>query len=373
MSKFNIVEKDNPTSDAEISKILDNPGFGDYLTDHMAHISYRANDDLDKHLMTTSKNGTWFNHEVVPFGNISISPAASVFHYGQEIFEGVKAYRRSDDSIWMFRPELNAERFQKSALRLGLPDLSIDDFVESIKEVVRIDRRWVSSREHQALYIRPFMIATEAFIGVGCSKEVDYYCILSPVGNYFGKPKPVNIWVEEEFFRAGPGGTGFAKCGGNYAASLLPAAIAYEKGFSQVLYLDAADRASVEELGGMSFFAVKKDGSVLTPRLNGQILDSVTRRSVIEVLKDRGTKIEETKILLNDLINGIKSGEIVECFACGTAAVIASIGRLAGKGFDVQIGVEQVEGELTVSLRDEIVGIQTGKVEDRFGWCTKIC
>jgi branched-chain amino acid aminotransferase len=371
-TKFEIVKKDIITSDEQLASIFENPGFGVYFTDHMAHIRYTADPTLDDHLLTTSANGSWSDFEVIPFANISISPAASVFHYGQEIFEGLKAYKYADGSIWLFRPERNAVRFNQSATRLGLPDLPVEDFIEAIKQVVTQDKRWVPSKKGQSLYIRPFMIASEPFLGVRSAHQVDFYCILSPAGDYFGTPKPVKIWVETEFHRAGPGGTGAAKCGGNYAASLLPAAKAYEKGYSQVLFLDAADKESVEELGGMSFFAVYKDGSVVTPQLNGQILESVTRASVIEVLNDRNIKVVERKISLTELVDGIKSGDIVEAFACGTAAVITSISELSNDDFTATLSDGDVEGELTVSLREEIVGIQTGKVADKYGWCTQI-
>jgi branched-chain amino acid aminotransferase len=354
------------------AQIFKNPGFGVYFTDHMAHAQFRADDGIDEHSGVSTANGDWYDHEIIPYGNLSLNPAAAVLHYGQEIFEGIKAFKRADGSIWTFRIDKNAARFNESGKRLGLPDLPVSDFIESVKTLVNVDKEWAPSGEGEALYIRPFMIATEPFLGVRAAHLVDYYCILSPVGNYFGTPKPVSIWVEEEYFRAGPGGTGFAKCGGNYAASLLPAEKAYESGFSQVLYLDARDQESVEELGGMSFFAVYADGHVATPRLNGQILASVTRDTVLTLLREQGVDAREEKLSIHKLVDDIKSGRVVEAFACGTAAVVAPIGRLAGSEFDVTIGGGTEEGKLTQELRDKIVAIQRGDAPDEHGWCTRL-
>ncbi|MDR0950423.1 MAG: branched-chain amino acid aminotransferase [Candidatus Ancillula sp.] len=377
MSKFKFVEKTNKTTDEELAKIFENPGFGDYMSDHMAHIHYEFDESkaTDPHnIETTSKTGEWSNYEIIPYGPISLEPAAAVFHYGQEIFEGLKAYKHDDGSIYTFRPELNAKRFQKSAHRLGLPDLSVEDFIDSIKEAVTIDKRWVQSGRGKALYIRPFMIASEPFLGVRPSKSIDYYCILSPVGDYFGTAKAVTIWIEKEYFRAGPGGTGAAKCGGNYAASLLPQTLAAEHGCSQVLYLNARDQKNIEELGGMSFVCVYKDGRVVTPNLNGNILDSVTRRTVLEVCREWGYDVQERELSLEELIEGIKSGEISEAFACGTAAVVAPIGEFKSDDFEVTLDYgDKEEGELTTKLRDEIVGIQKGHRPDTRGWLYKIC
>lgn len=241
-SKFEITTNQNPISESEKAKIFANPGFGVYFTDHLAHIHYTADEGIDEHLGVNLTNGKWSNFEVIPYGPLAIEPAAAVFHYGQEIFEGLKAYKRPDGSVWTFRPGKNSERFNKSAIRVGLPPLPEEDFLASIAAVVQQDVDWIPTGEGESLYIRPVMFANEPFFGVRAAHIVEYYCILSPVGNYFGTPKPVTIWVEQEFFRAGPGGTGFAKCGGNYAASMLPATIAYEKGCSQVLYLDARDQ-----------------------------------------------------------------------------------------------------------------------------------
>lgn len=370
---FRIVKNEHVPSDEEVNKILENAGFGDYITDHMTHIHYTANPGVGAHDVVTSKNGVWAGHELLGFGPINLTPAALGLHYGQEVFEGMKAYKRADGTVWTFRPELNAKRISDSARRVGLPDISVDDFMDAVDLLIETDKRWIPTGPNESLYIRPVIFASENSIGLRSAREVEFYVIATPFSSYIKADKPVSIWVERDFFRAGPGGTGAAKCGGNYAASLLPQALADEQGFSQVLYLDARDQESVEELGGMSFFAVYKDGTVKTPRLNGQILDSITRRSAIEVLRDRGVNVEETTITITSLIEDIKSGEVVESFACGTAAVVFPIGRLASKDFDVTIQNSEGEGALTKSVREEIVGIQTGKLPDRFNWCHQVC
>lgn len=371
MSNFRIQENLAPASAERVAEVLGNPGFGNHFTDYMAHIRYEANPEIDSYLGVSSANGVWSEHEIIPFQNLSISPAASVFHYGQEIFEGIKAFKREDGSVWTFRYNENAKRFNQSAQRLGLPDLPEADFMDSIRELVAKDSRWAASGQGQALYIRPFMIASEPFLGVRSAHLVDYYCILSPSANYFNTSRPVDIWVEREYFRAGPGGTGAAKCGGNYAASLYPGQLAYAKGFSQVLYLDARDQDSVEELGGMSFFVAYKDGRVRTPALNGQILPSITRDSIITILKDEGIDVQETKISITELAADLKAGRVAEVFACGTAAAVSAIGRLVSTDFDVDFA-GGVEGELVQFLRSTIVGIQMGSIEDTRGWTFRL-
>lgn len=380
-SKFQHNLKENLLDQAQVDQILEKPGFGNFFTDHMAHIKFIGNQNTSHKSAELTHDEDrqivgWQNHEIIPYGDIKLDPSAAVLHYGQEIFEGVKAYRHRDGSIWTFRPYQNAKRFNESAKRLALPELTEDDFVESIKELVKVDRRWVpqNTGNGESLYIRPFMFASEPFLGVRPSRIVDYYCILSPVSSYFGTPKPVDIWVETSYFRAGPGGTGAAKCGGNYAASLLPAQKASEKGCSQVLYLDARNSSSIEELGGMSFFAVTQDKMILTPKLNGNILDSITRKSILEVAKDRGYQVKELNLKIDEVVEAIKDSEIVEAFACGTAAVISPIGRLRNDNFDVSIDYhDDIEGKITTELRDVIVGIQTGIVDDKYDWMVKIC
>lgn len=354
----------NRKSEQERAEILANPGFGDFFTDHTAVIDWSAD--------ASGRNGEWHDARIEPYGPIAMDPAASVLHYGQEIFEGLKAYRHADGSVWTFRPHANAARLNKSAQRLALPQLDEEVFVDSLRKVVATDIEWVPSGDGEALYLRPFMIATEAFLGVRAAREVSFRVIASPAGNYFGgELKPVAIWVSQNYARAGRGGTGSAKCGGNYAASLVAQLEAEENGCKQVLFLDSFNENAVEELGGMNVFFVTKDHKLITPALTGTILEGVTRSSVIQLAKDRGMVVEERKISLDEWREGIASGEIAEVFACGTAAVITPIGLL--KNGDELIGDENAAaGEVTMSIREELLGIQLGTVEDRHGWLERL-
>ena len=357
--QFEITERPDRVSDADRAAVLANPGFGNHFTDHMA-------------LVTWTADAGWHDAKIVPYGNLSISPAAAVLHYAQEIFEGLKAYRHADGSVWTFRPEANAARFARSARRLALPELPEEDFLGAITALVRADAAWVPSGAEASLYLRPFMYGSEAFLGVRPSLEAEFLVIASPVGPYFaGGVKPVSIWVSQDMHRAGAGGTGDAKCGGNYAASLKPQIEAYEQGFEQVLFLDASTNTAIEELGGMNVFFVRADGSVETPELSGSILEGVTRMSIIQLLEDRGHEVVERRILLTEVQEGLADGSIVEAFACGTAAVVTPIGRLAGAEFDATISGGG-PGELTLSIRDELTGIQTGRVADPHGWMTRL-
>ncbi|GAA1341025.1 branched-chain amino acid aminotransferase [Arthrobacter roseus] len=353
----------HPKSDAERTEILANPGFGDYFSDHTAVVDY----SVDEH-----GQGSWSNARVEPYGPIALDPAAAVLHYGQEIFEGLKAYRHADGSIWTFRADKNAVRLNRSARRLALPELPEDVFVEAIRQLVGADKAWVPSGDGEALYLRPFMIATEAFLGVRPAREVSFRVIASPAGNYFGGDlKPVSIWLSRDYARAGRGGTGAAKCGGNYAASLAAQLEAEAHGCKQVLFLDQFNDNAVEELGGMNVFFVFKDGSLATPALSGTILEGVTRDSVLELARQRGLKVEERKITLDEWRDGVASGDITEVFACGTAAVITPIGEL--KDGDSVIGAPEAKaGDVTMSIREELLGIQTGAVKDTNGWLTRL-
>ena len=354
----------NRKSEQERAEILANPGFGDFFTDHTAVIDWSAD--------ASGRNGEWHDARIEPYGPIAMDPAASVLHYGQEIFEGLKAYRHADGSVWTFRPHANAARLNKSAQRLALPQLDEEVFVDSLRKVVATDIEWVPSGDGEALYLRPFMIATEAFLGVRAAREVSFRVIASPAGNYFGgELKPVAIWVSQDYARAGRGGTGSAKCGGNYAASLVAQLEAEENGCKQVLFLDSFNDNAVEELGGMNVFFVTKGNKLVTPALTGTILEGVTRSSVIQLAKDRGMVVEERKITLDEWREGIASGEIAEVFACGTAAVITPIGLL--KNGKELIGDENAAaGEMTMSIREELLGIQLGTVEDRHGWLERL-
>lgn len=356
---FAVTPNPNPASDDRRQELIDKPAFGQLFSDNMAHISW-------------TEEGGWTDRRVEPYGPIAMDPGASVLHYAQEVFEGLKAYHHADGSIWLFRPDANAERFQNSAERLSLPQLSIDDFIGSVVALVKQDRGWVPTRREYTLYMRPFMFASEAFLGVRKAKKVDYCVIASPSGPYFtGGVKPVSIWVEDKWFRTGPGGTGFAKCGGNYAASLVGEYNGIEHGCEQVCFVDAATKTYLEELGGMNMFTVHKDGHLETPSLTGTILPGVTRRSVIQLAKDHGRDVVETMIKLDDLLADIRSGEVTEVFACGTAAIVTPIGRFKSETFDVTVGNNE-SGTFTTDLRNELLGIQLGEIEDPHNWMWKV-
>ncbi|CEA08483.1 Branched-chain-amino-acid aminotransferase [Arthrobacter saudimassiliensis] len=353
----------HPKSAQERAAILADPGFGNHFTDHTAVVDYRAGE---------SGEGSWQEARIEPYGPIPMDPAAAVLHYGQEIFEGLKAYRHADGSIVTFRPEANAARLNASARRLALPELPEELFLESLRQLVDVDRDWVPTGDGEALYLRPFMIATEAFLGVRPAREVSYRVIASPAGNYFGgELKPVSIWLSTKYARAGRGGTGEAKCGGNYAASLIAQMEGEAHGCKQVLFLDEANDNAVEELGGMNVFFVFKDGRLVTPALSGTILHGVTRSSVLQLGRDRGLDVQERKITLNEWRDGVASGDITEVFACGTAAVITPIGELKSEDFTVG-SPDAAAGEVTMSIREQLLGIQTGTVEDTHGWLTRL-
>lgn len=357
-STFTLTEAERLPA-AERDAILANPGFGDHFTDHMVSIIWTATDG-------------WHDAQVLPYGPIAMDPASSVLHYGQEIFEGMKAYRRADDSIVIFRPEENARRLNESAVRLALPELPVELFVEATKRLVEIDSEWVPRGADQSLYLRPFMIADESFLGVRAAQRARFMVIASPAGPYFtGGVKPVSIWLSQDFARAGHGGTGAAKCGGNYAASLLPQNVAAENGCQQVLFTDAGNPDVIDELGGMNLFLVRADKTLLTPALNGNILPGITRKSLIQLAKDRGYAVEERAVTVTGWREGVADGSIVEAFACGTAAVITPIGQLKSPDFTIDFG-DKAPGEFTLSLREELTGIQYGTHEDRHGWLTEI-
>ncbi len=333
--------------------VLQNPGFGQHFTDHMVDICW-------------SIRGGWHRPRVQPYGPITLDPAAAVLHYGQEVFEGIKAYRHADGSIHTFRPDQNGRRLQRSARRLALPELPVSYFLQSIRELVALDGAWVPDGDDQSLYLRPFMFAKEAFLGVRPANKVAYYLIASPAGAYFkGGVTPVSIWLSEDFARAGKGGTGAAKTGGNYAASLLPQSEAYENECDQVVFLD--QDGNVEELGGMNIVFVYKDGTLVTPQ-SDSILEGITRESILQLARDRGHRVEGRGISLSEWREGVASGDIVEVFACGTAAVVTPIGQLNGKDFFD----EQPTGSLALSLREELTDIQYGRREDKHGWLVRL-
>lgn len=355
-ARFKVVSSQNPTSDEAWAKALEELDFGTVFGDHMASMKW------------TSSDG-WHDRQVEAYGPLPLQPSAAVLHYGQEIFEGMKAYRWADGSVWTFRPTFNAARMNLSAKRMAMPELQVEDFLGSIAQLVKQDERWVPGSEDSALYLRPMMIASEPFLGVRPAKEYLYLVISSPVGPYFkGGLKPVSIWISSDFHRAAPGGTGSAKTGGNYAASLLPQQLAADRGFDQVCYLDASTNSNLEELGGMNVFVVFADGSVATPPVSGSILEGGTRSSILQLLKDRDLSVRETDIPLAELVEQVQTGQVTEMFACGTAAVVTPIGRIAGSDFDLSIP----GGSLTASIHTELGGIQRGTVPDRHGWMYRL-
>ncbi|CAM4097675.1 putative branched-chain-amino-acid aminotransferase [Novosphingobium lubricantis] len=340
------------------AKVLANPGFGTAFTDHMVEIDF-------------AEGRGWHDARVIPYGPIAMDPAAAVLHYAQEIFEGLKAYRLADGGIALFRPDANARRFNASAKRLAMPELPEDLFVEAVRQQVLADADWFPTVEGGSLYLRPFMFASEAFLGVRPAREYKFLVIASPAGNYFKSGAPaVSIWVSD-YTRAAPGGTGAAKCGGNYAASLVPTAEAFARGHDQVLFLDAAERKWVEELGGMNLFFVFDDGSVLTPELTGTILPGITRSSLLTLAAQEGLAVREGRYSLDQWRADAASGKLVETFACGTAAVVTPVGKVASRDGEFMIG-SGGPGQLTQKLRQTLVGIQRGEIADTHGWVTRI-
>ena len=356
---FIVKRNDQPLPDEQREQVLAAPGFGKYFTDHMSVVSWSATDG-------------WHDAQVRPYGPLLLDPSAAVLHYAQEIFEGLKAYRHDDGSVWAFRPEANAERFRRSATRLALPLMDTEDFVAAIRTLVETDLAWVPSGGETSLYLRPFMFASEAFLGVRPANEVTFCVIASPAGAYFaGGLKPVSIWLSSEYTRAAPGGTGAAKCGGNYAASLLPMLEAQAHGCDQVCFLDAVERRWVEELGGMNLYFVMDDGSVVTPELTGTILEGVTRSSILQIAADLGHPVTERRIAIAEWREGAASGRITEVFACGTAAVVTPVGRLASADGDVVAG-DGTTGPVTAAVRSALLDIQYGRTPDTRGWLTRL-
>ena len=343
---------------AERDAILADPGFGKHFTDHMVDICW-------------SERGGWHRPRVQPYGPIMLDPAASVLHYGQEIFEGLKAYRHADGSIWSFRPDANARRLQRSAKRLALPELPEQYFIEALRQLIATDGDWVPSAPETSLYLRPFMFAKEAFLGVRPAHKVAFYVIASPAGAYFhGGVKPVSIWLSTEYSRAGKGGTGAAKTGGNYAASLVAQAEAADHGCAQVLFLDSVEGKWLEELGGMNVVLVYKDGTLVTPK-SDSILEGITRDSILQLAEDRGHRVERRRVSIDEWREGAASGDIVEAFACGTAAVVTPIAMI--KAADFTIGSpDTAAGDLTMSLRAELTDIQYGRLPDPHGWMLRL-
>ncbi|MDF0529918.1 branched-chain amino acid aminotransferase [Tsukamurella sp. 8F] len=352
-----------PKSDVERDAILAAPGFGTYFTDHM--VSLRWNPEQG-----------WHDGEVVAYGPITLEPSAVVLHYAQEIFEGLKAYRHEDGTIATFRPEANAARFQRSADRLAIPELPSELFLDSLKELVAVDRAWVpKAGGEESLYLRPFIFADEPGLGVRPANSYRYLLIASPAGAYFpGGVKPVSVWLSREYVRAAPGGTGAAKFGGNYAASLLAQAQAADEGCDQVVWLDAVEREYIEEMGGMNLFFVFGSGAdarLVTPELSGSLLPGITRDSLVQLAADAGFGVEERRISVSELEAGVKDGSVTEVFACGTAAVITPVGKVKGAKEDFTVG-DGEPGQVTMALRDTLTRIQRGSLADTHGWMTRL-
>jgi branched-chain amino acid aminotransferase len=347
-----------PTTPERRAAILRDPGFGRAFTDHMVTIRYAEGED-------------WHDAKIGPRGPLTMEPAAAVLHYSQQVFEGLKAYRTADGGAVLFRPEANARRFQKSAERLAMPLLPEATFVEAIDELVKIDRDWIPDGDG-SLYLRPFMFASEAFLGVKPSSEYLFIVIASPVASYFkSKDDAVSLWVSQDFTRAAPGGTGAAKCGGNYAASLLAQREGAKHGCEQVVFLDAVERRWVEELGGMNIFFVFADGSMVTPPIGGTILPGITRASIIALANDLRIPVREEPYSLEEWRADAASGRLKETFACGTAAVLTPIGTVKSRDGEFPIG-NGGPGARTEALRAALIDIQRCRAPDPHGWVHRV-
>jgi len=351
---FSFTPNAAPVAASEREERLVNPGFGRVFTDHMALVHY-------------SEAKSWHDAQITARASLTMDPASSVLHYAQEIFEGLKAYRHADGKIALFRPDANARRFRASARRMAMPELPDALFLESIRALVSADRDWIPDIEGGALYLRPFMFASEVFLGVKPSAEYLYMVIASSVGDYFKGAPSVSLWATREYTRAAPGGTGEAKCGGNYATSLIAQAEAIRNGCDQVVFLDAAERRWVEELGGMNIFFVFGDGSMVTPPLGGTILAGITRDSILAIARAEGIAVREERYSIEQWRADAQSGRLTEAFACGTAAVVTPIGSVKTADGGFAIGGQSI-GPLTQRLRDQLVGIQRGQAADPAGW-----
>ncbi|HET9956960.1 MAG TPA: branched-chain amino acid aminotransferase [Polyangiaceae bacterium] len=359
---FELHRKPQPLSDVERADVMKNLGFGRVFTEHMVTLRY-------------SVEAGWHAGRIEPYAPLTLDPAASVLHYGQAVFEGFKAYRQPDGGIASFRPDAHARRFAASARRLAMPELPLDAFVAAADALIRAEQHWVPSKPGESLYLRPLMIATEAALGVRPAREYTFLLFGSPSGNYFPQGiKPLSVWLCKDFVRAAPGGTGEAKCAGNYAASLVAQQRALEQGCQQVIWLDACERRYVEEMGGMNlFFVYEKAGRVrlVTPRLTGSLLAGITRDSILKIGAELGYEAEEATISVEDWEQGVQSGELTEVFACGTAAVITPVGQVKFEGGAWPIhGGES--GPVALKLREHLLAIQHGERADVYGWMHRI-
>lgn len=350
---------DSPMAEKDRAAIMANPGFGKYLTDHMVTIRY------------THDKG-WHDARVSPLQDLGLSPGTMVLHYAGEIFEGMKAYRLPDGGVTLFRPGANASRFNASAERLAMAQIPEDMFVSAVRALVHADQDWVPPQDGASLYLRPFMIGTEMAIGTHPSNSFLFSVIASPVASYFkGDAAGVSLWVSENYTRAAPGGTGAAKCGGNYAGALAAQAEAAREGCEQVVFLDAVERRWVEELAGMNIFFVFEDGSLQTPPLSGTILPGITRDSVIQLARDADMSVREERYAIDQWKADAESGRLRETFACGTAAVVTPVGKVSAPDWSFSIG-NGGPGEVTTRLRDQLVAIQRGEAPDAHGWVERL-
>ena len=365
MTEFEIHPTSRPVPEAEREAILAAPGFGQVFTDHMVTLRWSA-------------ASGWHDARLEPYGPLTLDPATSVFHYGQEFFEGMKAYRQDSGSVALFRPEANAARFNRSARRMAMPELPEETFIRALEVLVTQDSAWVPGGLGNSLYLRPFMIATQR--GLGFTKPSDRYlfCVIaSPATAYFGAtPRALTVWLSEEYTRAAPGGTGFAKAGGNYGGAFAAGQEAVAQECDQVVWLDSAERTWVEEMGGMNLFFVFRRGprqpSIMTPALTGTLLPGVTRDSLLTLAPTLGIAAEEGALSIDQWRRQCASGELAEVFACGTAAVIAPVGAVKGRSTAWLVGDGSL-GPVTLWLREELLGIQYGQRPDPFGWVHKVC
>lgn len=355
MDKIRIEKAENMKQKPAIKGIP----FGEYFTDHMFLMDYEA-----------AKG--WHDPRIVPYGDLSLSPASMVFHYAQEIFEGMKAYRSPNGEIRLFRPDENISRMNNSAERMCIPQIPEDIFLEGLKQLVALDKDWVPSEPETSLYIRPFVFATDAHLGVHASKTYLFLIIMCPVGSYYPEGlNPVRIMIEDNDVRAVRGGTGYTKCGGNYAASIRAGQKAEKQGYSQVLWLDGITRRNIEEVGAMNVM-FKINGKIVTPELSGSVLPGITRKSCLELLKSWGYEVDEREFSVDELVKAAEDGTLEEAWGTGTAAVISPIGEISFEGKKHEIGGFKI-GELTQKLYDTLTGIQWGKLDDNFGWSVKVC
>ncbi len=338
---------------------LDPLPFGRFFSDHMF-------------LMNYEKGRGWYDPRIVPYAPFVLEPSCMVFHYAQEIFEGLKAYRRADGSIWLFRPEENFKRMNNSADRMCIPRIDVDFCVDALRQLVTLEKDWVPNQEAASLYVRPFIIATDNTVGVHASHTYLFCIILSPSGNYYPEGlDPVKIAIEDEDVRAVRGGTGFTKCGGNYAGSIRASERAEERGYSQVLWLDGVHRKYIEEVGSMNIMFLI-DGKIVTPMLQGSVLPGITRKSILEVARDWGYEVEERLISVDEVLETAENGHMTEMWGTGTAAVVSPVGQIEFEGKALKIGNGGI-GELTQKFYDELTGIQWGTRADTRGWTVKVC